>query len=93
MGLIIEASYLEHPRKKSKRQPHSLPERGGTHYKKESKKWRANAKTPDITHEEDLYVLNLRLNNLISCTCETIYSLYLDKCPQCEVANPNYLIP
>ena len=72
--------------KRNKREPRIDKDK----HKKEDKKWRQNSKSQD-NGEDELYLLNLRLNNLQVCECENIYSIHLEECPTCGVANPYYL--
>lgn len=68
--------------------------------KKRTKKWRDtkstdsyNRRTEATNGSDDLFTLNLKINNMTVCDCGSIYSLFLKNCPDCEVVNQNYIEP
>ncbi len=75
-------------KRKNKREPRKGFE--DNKHKKGDKKWRQHSKSQD-NGDDELFQLNLRLNNLQACVCENIYSIHLEECPSCGVANPYYL--
>ena len=61
--------------------------------RKKNKKWRQKSPKFNYDSDEDLLLLNLKLNNMVLCKCESIHTIFLQKCPDCGEINSQYIPP